>query len=158
MSDANTFGERVARACWAIVDDQWAFSGPAALTNDNLVPLFAAAATTAARDYIRGLPAATAPRPTTTAPAAAPAATIAFDPAASGKRRVIPPRPEWVSAYSASIGYRLDVLTFLDFYESKGWLVGKAKMKDWQAAVRTWRTRNPGDTTEASVRRDYTRI
>jgi hypothetical protein len=28
--------------------------------------------------------------------------------------------------------------TFYDFYESKGWMVGKNKMKDWKAAVRTW--------------------
>lgn len=27
---------------------------------------------------------------------------------------------------------------FYDFYESKGWLVGKSKMKDWKACVRTW--------------------
>lgn len=27
---------------------------------------------------------------------------------------------------------------FVDFYESKGWLVGKSPMKDWKAAVRTW--------------------
>ena len=27
---------------------------------------------------------------------------------------------------------------FVDFYESKGWMVGKAKMKDWQAAARNW--------------------
>jgi hypothetical protein len=27
---------------------------------------------------------------------------------------------------------------FIDFYSSKGWLVGKNKMKDWKAAVRTW--------------------
>ena len=28
------------------------------------------------------------------------------------------------------------------FYESKGWLVGKSKMKNWQAAIRTWEKRN----------------
>lgn len=28
--------------------------------------------------------------------------------------------------------------TFIDFYESKGWMVGKNKMKDWKACVRTW--------------------
>jgi len=28
--------------------------------------------------------------------------------------------------------------TFYDFYESKGWLVGKVSMKDWQAAARRW--------------------
>ena len=27
---------------------------------------------------------------------------------------------------------------FIDFYESKGWLVGKNKMKDWKASVRNW--------------------
>ena len=27
---------------------------------------------------------------------------------------------------------------FVDFYESKNWMVGKNKMKDWKAAVRTW--------------------
>ena len=27
---------------------------------------------------------------------------------------------------------------FLDFYESKGWLVGKSPMKDWRSAVRNW--------------------
>ena len=31
---------------------------------------------------------------------------------------------------------------FYDFYESKGWMVGKNKMKDWKAAVRTWETRS----------------
>jgi len=30
---------------------------------------------------------------------------------------------------------------FVDFYESKGWLVGKAPMKSWQAAVRTWNSK-----------------
>ena len=27
---------------------------------------------------------------------------------------------------------------FFDFYSSKGWMVGKNKMKDWKAAVRNW--------------------
>jgi len=27
---------------------------------------------------------------------------------------------------------------FWNFYESKGWMVGKNKMKDWQAAIRNW--------------------
>jgi hypothetical protein len=36
----------------------------------------------------------------------------------------------------------VDAKAFLDFYESKGWYVGKNKMKDWRAAVRTWEHRN----------------
>ena len=31
----------------------------------------------------------------------------------------------------------------MDFYTSKGWLVGKSKMKDWKAALRTWEKDNP---------------
>lgn len=27
---------------------------------------------------------------------------------------------------------------FVNFYESKNWMVGKNKMKDWKAAIRTW--------------------
>lgn len=27
---------------------------------------------------------------------------------------------------------------FLNFYQAKGWMVGKNKMKDWKACVRTW--------------------
>lgn len=33
---------------------------------------------------------------------------------------------------------------FYDFYESKNWYVGKNKMKDWEACIRTWEKRqNP---------------
>ena len=32
----------------------------------------------------------------------------------------------------------IDSQSFIDFYESKGWMIGKNKMKDWKAAVRVW--------------------
>ena len=32
----------------------------------------------------------------------------------------------------------IDAQQFIDFYEAKGWMIGKNKMKDWRAAVRTW--------------------
>jgi len=31
-----------------------------------------------------------------------------------------------------------EAASFCDFYESKGWVVGKVKMKSWKAAVRNW--------------------
>lgn len=31
---------------------------------------------------------------------------------------------------------------FFDFYESKGWLIGKSKMQDWKASIRTWENQN----------------
>jgi hypothetical protein len=30
-------------------------------------------------------------------------------------------------------------MEFIDYYQSVGWMIGKHKMKDWQAAVRTWK-------------------
>jgi len=33
---------------------------------------------------------------------------------------------------------RTESESFCDFYASKGWMVGKNKMKDWKAAVRNW--------------------
>ncbi len=36
----------------------------------------------------------------------------------------------------------IDAEAFIDFYSSKNWMIGKNKMKDWKAAVRTWERRN----------------
>ena len=33
---------------------------------------------------------------------------------------------------------KLEAEKFQDFYQTKGWMVGKNKMKDWKAAVRNW--------------------
>ena len=49
-----------------------------------------------------------------------------------------PPTVEEVEAYCRERGNAVDAGKWWDFYASKGWLVGKAKMKDWKAAVRTW--------------------
>lgn len=49
-----------------------------------------------------------------------------------------PPTVEEVQAYCTERGNSVDAEAFIDFYESKGWMIGKNKMKDWKAAVRTW--------------------
>ena len=36
----------------------------------------------------------------------------------------------------------VDSNKWFDFYESKGWMIGKNKMKDWKAAIRTWEKTN----------------
>ena len=56
----------------------------------------------------------------------------------NNKGRFTPPSLEEVKAYCSERGNRIDPQTFIDFYESKGWMIGKNKMKDWKAAVRTW--------------------
>ena len=35
----------------------------------------------------------------------------------------------------------IDAEAYMDFYESKGWQIGKEIMKDWKAAIRTWEKR-----------------
>ena len=49
-----------------------------------------------------------------------------------------PPTEDEVRAYCEERGNAVDAGKFYDFYSSKGWMVGKNKMKDWKAAVRTW--------------------
>ena len=61
-------------------------------------------------------------------------------------RKQIPPKIEMVEQYIAEHGYNVDADAFMDYYESKGWLVGKSKMKDWQAAIRNW-SRKANQTT-----------
>ena len=56
--------------------------------------------------------------------------------------RFTPPTLSEVQDYISEKGYHIDAESFIDFYESKGWMVGKNKMKDWKAAVRTWEKRN----------------
>lgn len=58
--------------------------------------------------------------------------------------RFIPPTVEEVRQYCQENDYILDSQRFVDFYECKGWMVGKNKMKDWKAAVRTWVRKDQG--------------
>lgn len=66
--------------------------------------------------------------------------------------RFVPPTVEEVSEYCLGRGNNVDAQCFVDFYSSKGWYVGKSKMKDWKASVRTWerkeRSNSQGRTTE----------
>lgn len=48
------------------------------------------------------------------------------------------PTVEEIRGYCLERQNNIDPEEFWDFYESKGWFVGKNKMKDWKASVRTW--------------------
>ena len=52
-----------------------------------------------------------------------------------------PPTVAEVQSYCQEKGYNVDADRFVSFYESKGWYVGKNKMKDWKSAVRGWAIR-----------------
>lgn len=56
----------------------------------------------------------------------------------NNKKTFTPPSVSDVSDYCTLNGYGIDPESFVDFYASKGWMVGKNKMKDWKASVRTW--------------------
>lgn len=56
----------------------------------------------------------------------------------SKKKVFIKPTIEEIAAYCRENGYQVDAERFFNYYESKGWVVGKSPMKDWKAAVRTW--------------------
>lgn len=51
-------------------------------------------------------------------------------------RRFTPPTVEQVAAYVRERRSPVDPQEFVDFYASKGWMVGKTPMKDWKAACR----------------------
>lgn len=54
------------------------------------------------------------------------------------EKHFVPPSVEEVRAYCLERNNQINPETFVDFYTAKGWMVGKNKMKDWKAAVRTW--------------------
>ena len=73
-------------------------------------------------------------------------------PGGTKAKRFIPPTVDEVAAYCQERGNSLDPDAFVDFYASKGWLVGKNPMKDWKAAVRTWERSEGRGTSGAGNR------
>ena len=57
-------------------------------------------------------------------------------------KRFIKPSVKDIADYCNNNNYNIDAERFYDYYESKGWKVGKAPMKDWKAAVRMWSRNN----------------
>lgn len=75
---------------------------------------------------------------------------------ATKRTAFVAPSLQEVSDYISEKGYAVDARQFVDFYESKGWMVGSNKMKDWRAAVRTWtRRQNPSNTPSHETQRPY---
>ena len=54
-------------------------------------------------------------------------------------KKFVKPTPKEVSDYAKEINFNLDGEYFCDWNEARGWLVSKNPMKDWKAAVRTWK-------------------
>lgn len=69
-------------------------------------------------------------------------------------RRFTPPTIQEVSEYCAEKNYSVDADRFVDFYTSKNWMIGKNKMKDWKATVRTWNSRNKENEKQQIKQKD----
>lgn len=58
------------------------------------------------------------------------------------KIRFVKPNRDDVRAYMIELNMADLSQRFVDYYESNGWRVGRNAMKDWKAAVRTWKQQN----------------
>jgi len=58
-----------------------------------------------------------------------------------GSSRFQKPTIEEIRQYCLEKSLDVDAEHFYNFYESKGWVVGKSPMKNWRAAVCTWSRR-----------------
>lgn len=54
------------------------------------------------------------------------------------KKVFLKPTLEEITDYCNERNNGVDAERFYNFYESKGWMIGSNKMKNWKAAVRTW--------------------
>jgi hypothetical protein len=63
----------------------------------------------------------------------------------------VPPTEADVRAYGVRAGKPIDAAAFVAYYASKGWLVGKAKMVDWERAVDGWHSRDQKSGTNGST-------
>jgi len=66
------------------------------------------------------------------------------------KKAFQPPSISDISIYIDEKGFSVDAESFFNFYESKGWLIGKNKMKSWTAAIGTWERKDKKPATNKS--------
>ena len=67
---------------------------------------------------------------------------IVLDEKPKKPKRFSKPPVDDVRKYMAELSMADMSQRFVDYYESNGWKVGKNPMKDWKAAVRTWKQQN----------------
>lgn len=75
----------------------------------------------------------------------------------SPPKRFEKPTVEEIAAYCEERQNGIDPQQFFDFYESKGWKVGREPMKDWRACVRTWEKREGGKPAKPAPNSKYNR-
>ena len=71
------------------------------------------------------------------------------------KRKFIKPTIEEIQEYCKERNNGINANAFYDFYESKDWYVGKNKMKDWKACIRTWEQRETINKNQVNESEPY---
>ena len=61
------------------------------------------------------------------------------------------PTIEQLKEYMSEQGMNDIAENWLNHYEANGWMVGKVKMKDWKASVRTWKTNQKNNSATPQV-------
>ena len=64
------------------------------------------------------------------------------------KEKFTKPTINEIQEYCTERNNSVNAESFFNFYESKDWYVGKNKMKDWKAAIRTWEQRTNKTTNK----------
>ncbi len=65
-------------------------------------------------------------------------------------KRFSKPTIEEIETYISENSYSISAKTFYDYYEANGWMVGRNKMKDWKAAVRSWNSKEWNKASSAN--------
>ena len=60
----------------------------------------------------------------------------------NNNKRFVKPKIHEIVLYCVERNNNIIGAEFYDFYESKNWMIGKNKMKDWKACIRTWERRD----------------
>ena len=63
-------------------------------------------------------------------------------------RRFLKPTVEEVRAYILEKNYPIDAEQFWNFYEAKGWMIGKSPMKNWKSCIATWLKNGRSNSSE----------
>lgn len=72
---------------------------------------------------------------------------VGKQPAKRKSSKFVKPTVEEVKAYCDERNNGIDPNKFIDYYEARGWMLGKNHIKDWKACVRTWERNSYGNTT-----------
>ncbi len=67
------------------------------------------------------------------------------------KKGFVKPTIEQLKEYMREQGMNDIAENWLNHYESNGWMVGKNRMKDWKASVRTWKTNQKNNSPSPQV-------